>query len=83
MIFAWHSGENALVMPSLDGKSVWAIRGRDLRQMGFKGDDESWRKVLPRFDAPAVQSASPAQVEQAARAAFARDAALRKARGAR
>lgn len=54
MIFSWHSGMNALVMPRLDRPEAQAFPSAVLRAAGWKFDPEEMRKALPRADAPGI-----------------------------
>ena len=70
-IFSWHGGDNALVVaePTPDGKNVNFIgfKGKDLRAMGWKVNDDDMRKILPRFGQPSViASAGAADVRSVA-----------------
>jgi hypothetical protein len=47
-IFAYHSGEQALIFPGPDGQPL-GIKTRDLREAGFKGTDEDYQRALPKF----------------------------------
>ena len=61
----WHGGDNALVVaePTPDGQRVNFIgfKGKDLRTMGWKVNDDEMRKILPRFGQPSVIASAGAQ----------------------
>jgi hypothetical protein len=59
MVFSWHTGLGALVMPGPSGTPI-AVKAADLRQAGRKVDEETMRKALPRADVSSILAAGGA-----------------------
>ena len=53
MIFYWHSGNAALIVPG-DGPLPAVIKGSELRAMGYAWDDVTAARTLPRLDTSAL-----------------------------
>ena len=59
MIFSWHTALGALIMPGPKGTPI-AIKAADLRQAGWRFDENETRKSLPRADVSSILAAGGA-----------------------
>lgn len=53
--FAWHGGQNLLVVIDHVKKEAVGVELRAIHAAGFKGDADGFRRALPRFEMPRQQ----------------------------
>ncbi len=62
-LFAYHSGEGALIFPHHETGKPVGIKVSDLLKTGWKITDGGCRTQLPRFDAPSIQVAPASRMQ--------------------